>query len=301
MRRLQWLASVSFLLAAGAANATIIATGGGPSITVTGALQAFAADPFGTGTPIDRDETYDETKVDPNGNGSIPTSGVDSVAQSFAEFDGEATILGSSASASYNYFFGHDGGGNLSIGAMTLTALANMSINEDYFDGASDFAAAQGIARAINFMDLAITDVDYLFAFDGYVQDDIAQISAGGGVFFYMADVTSGFDILGIFTDATPNDFSETTFTDQFLLQAGHQYRFGIGAATDFLCTETTGAALCPTVIPGTSDPAVPQPVGFYAQSGAASVNFELTAVPEPGTALLLGAGVALLAGRRRS
>lgn len=295
MRRLGWISFGLGLLLAGASHATIIASGGGPSITVQGELQAFAVDPL----PINQDDFYDESRIDANGNGAVPGSAFDSVAGSVAQYDGEATVANSSASASYGYDFVHLGG-SLAGGAMSLSTFSSIGIDESYFQGANDYAGAHSVAQAINFMDLAVTDVDYLLAFDGGVQDDlIPTLNGGGSVFFFVADITSGFTFLGLYGDTTPGDFAPTPFADAFTLEAGRQYRVGLGASTNALCSELNLPGFCPTVN-GSGDPLDVQTPDFYGQSAAVDFGFSLVPVPEPGTVILLGAGVTLLAHKRR-
>jgi hypothetical protein len=188
-----------------------------------------------------------------------------------------------------------------------LSSNAYRSINPSYFvdpnpnDPVSVYALAYGRAEAIDFMDLDIAGTDYLFDFSGGVQDDNAQLDDITSHFFFVADITSGFSFLGLYTDGTNNDFGTTAFAGNLLLKAGHQYRIGIGSATDSLCT-ATDTALCPTV-DSNGDPVatLPQEAGFYGQSGSANVDFTLTAVPEPRTALLVASGLVLVAARRRS
>jgi hypothetical protein len=294
MRRLGWIGAFGVLLAAGAANATIIASGGGPGLGVRGQVQAHAEDPLA----FDIDESFDESVSDPNGNGSIGNAQSDFLGQSLAQFDGEATVVGASASSSYSYSLFHNGG-QLESGTIALSSYSWASINDQYFAGANDFARAESVATAINFMDLAITGTNYDLIVDGNVQDDNAQNGGGGSAFFFVADVTSGFDIVFFYGDAVPNDFDQTAFSDGATLLAGRTYRMGMGASTDFLCADTTGGTLCPAADP---DNGIPAPVGpgFYDQSASMDVTFSLTAVPEPGTALLVGAGALLLAARRR-
>jgi hypothetical protein len=301
MRKLIWQTSMALLLTASAAHATIIASGGGPGLGVRGQLQAYAEDPL----VIDHSASYDEGTADPNGNGSLPSSGSDSLAQSEAEFDGESTVVGSSASSSYTYQFGHLGG-ELSAGSITLSSYSSVSINDSYFvdpdpnDDVEVFAHSESIATAINFMDLAVSDSDYRLVVSGNVQNDLAQNGGGGSAFVFIADITSGFDFLASFGDDTPNDFNSTPFAGSVTLAVGHTYRFGMGASTDFQCADTTGGTLCPAADPDNGVPA-PLPPGFYGESASVLFEFELTPVPEPGTALLLGAGFALLSGRRRN
>lgn len=291
------LGSISFglgLLLAIPSHATIVATGGGPSITVRGELQAYAEDPL----PINQDDFYDESRSNPSGNGSLPGSGFDSVAGSVAQFDGEATVANSSASAGYSYDFAHIDG-NLAGGAMALSVFSSIGIAESYFQGANDYAASRSVAQSINFMDLAISDLDYLLTFDGTVQDDLfATQNGGGSAFFFVADITSGFTFLGLFGDAAPGDFAATPFSDAFTLEAGRQYRIGLGASTNELCAERN-LPFCPTAN-GSGDPLDVQAPGFYGQSAAVTFGFSLVPVPEPGTAILLGAGIAAIAARRK-
>jgi PEP-CTERM motif len=101
-------------------------------------------------------------------------------------------------------------------------------------------------------------------------------------------------------SDATPNDFASTAFSNGTTLLAGRTYRMGMGASTDFLCADTTGGTLCPAADPDNGIPA-PQGPGLYGQSASMNVTFSLTAVPEPSTALLVGLGALLLGVRRRS
>lgn len=295
MRRLGWISAFGVLLAAGAANATIIASGGGPGLGVRGQVQAHAEDPL----VIDIDESFDEGVSDPNGNGSIGNAANEFLAQSIAQYDGEATVIGASASSSYMYSLFHNGG-QLENGTISLSSYSSVTIDGAYFEGANDFARAESIATAINFMDLAITGTAYDLTVDGNVQDDNAQNGGGGSAFFFIADITSGFDILLYFTDATPNDYIQTPFSDGVTLLTGHTYRMGMGASTDFQCADTEGGTLCPAADPDNGIPAPGGP-GFYGQSAAMNVTFSLTAVPEPGTALLVGMGALLLGARRRS
>lgn len=307
MRKLFWQAGAvssvmvaSFLLGATAARASIVASGGGPAITVDGFLRISAADPYGIGVPVDRDESYHEDRSDPNGNGSAGAAALDTVSGSAEEFYGEPLVAGSSAIAAYSYsFFFLDG--ELQSGTMLLNAGSGFAVDDTYFQSPGDFAAAGSVAQSINFMDLAISGTDYLFSFDGTVDDNVLHTqNGGGGAFFFMADITSGFAFLGLFNDATPNDFQNTAFADSYLLQANHQYRFGIGASTDDACAETAGAGICPTVN-GAGDPLDVQAPGNYSQWSETAVAFSFTPIPEPGTLTLLAGGLALLALRHRA
>jgi hypothetical protein len=302
MRQLSWYFSMALLLAASAANATVITTGGGPAARVQGALQAYAEDPLA----IDSNESYDQSINDPAGNGAITNASMDTASQSLAVFDGERTVIGSSASASYSYDFLVTGG-SLSHGSIIMSAYSAMSVDETYFvdpdpnAGPNVLGVAYGKASTGTFMDLDIAGTDYTFSFEGLAQDDNQQIDNVLSYNFFIADTTSGFTFLGLYSDDSLNDFTSTAFADAFTLLAGHQYRLGVNAATDYLCT-STDPTLCPT-LDENGDPvdSAPQAPDSYVQSGSVSVEFSLLPVPEPGTALLFGVGIALLAGRRRN
>lgn len=296
MKRIGWISFGVGLLLVGPAHATIVATGGGPGLTVQGEVQAFAEAPL----VINQDDFYNESRTDANGNGSLPGSGSDNLSESIAEFDGESTVVNSSASAAFSYDFLHLGG-NLAGGSMSLSAFSAIGIEESYFQGPNDYAAARSVAQSINFMDLAISDVDYLLSFDGSVQDDLFPTqNAGGSAFFFVADVTSGFSFLGSYGDAVAGDFGATPFSDAFTLEAGRSYRVGLGASTNALCAELGAIVFCPT-LNGSSEPLDVQAPGSYLQSAEVRFSFSLVPVPEPGTPILLAAGVALLALRRRA
>lgn len=301
MRRLGSLGFVLGLAATGAANATVIVTGGGPAVEVSGALQALAVEPIA----IDVNDTYQDAQSAPDGNGATPGGSSGFASGGLAEFDGEGTVVQSQGSASYSYQFGHLNG-ELNAGSVSLSTFTGIGMDASYFedppgDGPVPYVVAYGRATAIQFIDLQILDVDYLLDVFGNVQDDNAQIDGILSYFVSVADVTSGFDFLALYQDETPNDFTGTPFSGSFTLEAGRKYRLGIGAATDYLCT-SLGPVSCPTENdngdPVDSDP---QPPGFYFQSGASLLEFTLTPVPEPGTALLVASGLALLAARRRS
>lgn len=295
MRSVASSLALALLLASGTANATIIATGGGPGISVQGFLVAEATDPLA----ISRSEDYDLVTSDANGNGSLPGFGGDAVGENLAEYDGENTVVGSWASASYTYSFFHDGG-NLANGSLLLSSYSGLGIDDTYFTNPGDLAAVRSAAQAINFMDLAISGADYLLYVSGLVQDDNLHTQNGGGsAFSFVADVTSGFTLLGYFGDATANDFDDTVFDDSFTLLAGHSYRIGMGASTDAACAETTGAGLCPTQ-DGEGAPLDILGPGGYSQQALTALSFTLTPVPEPGTFVLLGVGIALVALRAR-
>ncbi|MCC6642581.1 MAG: PEP-CTERM sorting domain-containing protein [Deltaproteobacteria bacterium] len=302
MRRSGSLALAVGLFVAGSSQATIVATGGGPGLSARGELQAESQDPL----VIWEHESYDDSTSDPAGNGSVGGGGSDSVTPGFSVADGEATVVNTTAVANYRYSFFHDGNGDLANGTISLYAYSSVEINESYFldvdpnDGFEPFAMTSSRATAIDFMDLDVSGTDYVFWFDGAVRNDNAQIGFSLPYFFFMADITGGgFAFLGLYQDETPNDYAETQFTDSLTLLAGHQYRLGIGAATDFLCTDTPYATQCPAEDPE-NEISGPQPPGVYQQSGMAHVTFTLQAVPEPSSALLIGAGLALIAARRR-
>lgn len=302
MRRLGMTTLVVGIFAAAAADATVIVTGGGPSAHANGAVQALAVDPV----PLELDDSYSDTKSSPFGNGSLPGGGIEYASGSVAAFDGESTVVGSFGTASYGFQFAHINDGSLSSGSIELTAYTGIGMSESYFedpdpdDGIDPFALALGRAEAIQFIDLEIVDVDYLFDLQGSVQDDNAGLDNILSYFVSLADTTGGFTFLALYDDETPQDYTATPFSGSFLLEAGRTYRIGIGAATDYLCT-SIGPVACPTE-DGNGDPvaSAPQPPGFYSQSGSALVEFTLTPIPEPGTALLLAAGLAVLAARRR-
>lgn len=301
MRKLGWHAAAMALLVAGTADATVIVNGGGPSATARGGMEAYAEDPLA----IDRVESYDTTVNDPTGNGATPGGLTNGAYESRAEFDGESTVIGSSASATFGYTFAHFGG-SLSGGSIVLSAYGFAGADDSYFSdpdpssGPPVQGAAWSRAEAVTFMDLEIVGTDYELVFDGAVQDDNEGIDSILSYFVSLADTTGGgFVFLDLFQDATPNDYIATPFASTYTLQAGRTYRIGMGAATDYLCT-STNPALCPALDPNDPVSTPPQLAGSYNQSGSAELNFTLTAVPEPGSALLLGAGLALVAARRR-
>lgn len=289
------------LFAAGAADATVIVSGGGPSADVNGALRALAVDPIAA----DVDESYSDSKNAPFGNGSLPGGGSDFATGGAGVYDGESTVASSAGSASYAFQFGQLNG-DLNAGSISLNAYMGIGIAPEYFEDSDESddvvpqALAYGRATAIQFIDLEIVGIDYVLDMMGSVQDDNAGIDNILSYFVSLADTTNGFAFLGLYQDTTTQDFQSTPFSDSFTLLAGHTYRIGIGAATDYLCT-SVGPVSCPTEN-NNGDPVEsdPQPPGFYGQSGSATLDFTLTPVPEPGTGLLVAAGLVALAARRR-
>jgi hypothetical protein len=279
------------------ASATIVVTGGGAGANAAGAVRGMAFDPTGSGEDLDVDESYDDSDT-----GSLDGSSSGSASGFLGHTIGESTYLGSNAFADFTSDLVSGAGGVLESGGFDFFAGHFVTVDGEIFDEDGEFAMARARANVIIFVDLEILDTDYLLEAAGSVLDETSGLTGSVAAFVSLADVTSGFSFVWLHTDATALDGDATVFSSSALLEAGRKYRLGVLAATDGACAETPeDLGLCTPFDPEIPDSIPVYGPGGYFESAAAAMQFTITAVPEPGAGLLLGAGLTGLGLVRRA